>query len=644
MPGRVRFLLALFLILSGPASAGAGGALERGRTALAAGRPRDALNALQDAVRAQPDAAEPHLLLGRAELALGNGMAAEAEIEKARGAGAPDAITRPFLAEAELLQGEPDEAEDTADPAHVAPALAGYAARIRARAAFVNGDAEAAEQAFALALRLAPRDPQLWADIARFRLDTGDAGSAEQAAVRAVALGPGLVDALLVRAATIRLQYGPAAAMIWNDRAVAADPSSVPALLDRAAANGDLGHAGAMLADARAVLRLDPHNARAFYLQAVLAARARMFALAGRLLDKAGGGLDDLPGAQLVRGTVDYATGRTEEAIEQLAHLVAEQPGNAAARRLLAAAQWKAGDAVAVVATLQPLVGPERTDPYALALTGRALERQGRRDLAADPLERSAAPWADRAVPPPDAATLAVLHDLAASHPNDAAAAANEVAALLAAGRGGQAVDVAAAFSTRRPGRADALMVSGDALVATGKPLAGAAAFRSAANLAFTQAAALRLVDALRRGGDAAGAFAVLNLFLGQHPQDVPARLAAADMLIAQNRNREAARLLEELAQGPAARDAALLNNLAWALYRTGRRSQALAIAGRAHALAPANAVVEQTLGWMLADSRADDGRGDALLAEGRAALPHTGAAPLHLMLARAEASPSPEH
>ena len=643
-PVRARRRVALGRALAIVAIAfGAGGAavpdrtspLARAQASLDAGRPRDALAPVRQAISADPAAAAPHLLAGRIYLALERGVAAEAEIDKARDGGASRDATRADMAAAYLLEGDAARAADEADPAGVPPALVPEIARVRGRALLASGDVGGAGAAFALALRLRPANGQLWTDIGRFRLATGDRGAAIFAANRAVTIAPHLVDALLLKGEVSRDQYGLVSALPWFARAAAVDAGSVPALLDQAATLGDLGRTRAMLERVRAVLRLDPANPQAFYLQAVLAARGGQFAVARRMLDRAGDAFDDVPAAMLLDGAIDMSTGSIEQAIDHLGRLVAIQPGNDRARRLLAAAQWQAGDAEAVVQTLRPIVQRVDADSYATLLIARAYERQGRRDIAASYLDR-ALRAAGAAAMPGDPASLTLLARAAGAQPGDIGAASDYARALLGSGQGAQALTVATATRDRNPGALDAQLLMGDTLDALGRHGDAVANYRAAANLAFTEPVALRLIDALRRSGDFAGAAGVLNLFLGQNPMDVPARTLAAAYLMETDRPAQAAGVLDRLARQVGARDAALLNNLAWARYRTGARESAIALAAKAHRLLPANAAIADSYGWMLLDSRRAPASGMALLEQAVASAPGEPIAQARLAAARA--------
>ena len=237
------------------------------------------------------------------------------------------------------------------------------------------GEAGNADAAFARALAAAPNDSQVWTDFGRFRRSTGDLAGAIEAADRAVAAGPRNAEALILRGELTRGQYGLAAAIPWFDRAIEVDSGNVVALLERAATFADMGRMGDMLADARKVIQLTGGHPRAYYLQAVLAARARNFPLARRLWNRTRGAYDDTPAGMLLIGAIDYETGNEEQAARRLAELVRRQPGNRRARRCSPppVADERSGRRRR---DLRPLA--DRPTPmHALSLIGRALARTG---------------------------------------------------------------------------------------------------------------------------------------------------------------------------------------------------------------------------------------------------------------------------
>jgi tetratricopeptide (TPR) repeat protein len=143
---------------------------------------------------------------------------------------------------------------------------------------------------------------------------------------------------------------------------------------------------------------------------------------------------------------------------------------------------------------------------------------------------------------------------------------------------------------------------------------AAATAYRQAANISFTEPVAMRLVEAMRRSGDSAGAARVLELFLQQNPRNVPAQMLAANTLLQTGHWDDAIDIYENLRGRLGNRDATLLNNLAWAWSQKGDYGRAIPYARRAWELDPNNPTTADTLGWLLYKSGRDKAQGLALI------------------------------
>lgn len=599
--------------------------LKRADAALARGEPHVARVELLNAIKADPTNGAAHLRQGFVYVRLGDGAAAEAEIARARTTGIAAGATRHLMAEALLQQGDARRALDEASAVDVAPAHAAYAARMRGRANAQIGDAVAAREAFAEATQLSSEDPDGWSDTGRFRATTGDALGAITAADRAVALAPGNLDAVVLRGELTRTQYGLAAALPWFERALKIDPENVAAMLEKAATLGDMGRTRDMLATTRAVLAIDPGNPVAFYLQAVLASRARNFALARVLIRHIGGMMDQVPAAMLLSAIIDMQSGNNEQAIDRLGRLVAMQPDNLKARRVLAAAQFRAGDHSGVAGTLRRTADRPNADAYVLTLTGRALEQLGDRAAASAYLDRAAMPLPSADAGGGGAAGIAEIADLRRALAVDAGnrdARSALARALLQSGESEGGFAEAETVLRAQPADPAGLTLMGDAYAARHAYAQAAEAYRRAANISFTEPVALRLIDALRRAGNGPAAYQALAIFLGQNPQNVAGRLLAADLAMASGQWPRAVEILEGLRRRLGDRDAALLNNLAWSYHRDGRNAQALPLAAAAYALAPANPAAANTYGWLLVATRSGPARGLTLLEQAAAQAP----------------------
>ncbi|NNC73049.1 MAG: tetratricopeptide repeat protein [Sphingomonadaceae bacterium] len=268
-------LLMLALILLVARSGDSAGAFARAEAYAEAGDMASARVEAMNAVQAEPDNEAAWLLLARSQLALGDGPGAAGTVARARAAGVTAGRTRHLFAEAALLQGDTALALSETAADDIAPEFLGDAARMRARALHTQGDTQRAAAVFDVAIEIDPESSGLWLDIARFRMDTGALGGAIEAADRSVELDATNVEALVLKGRLVRSQYGLVASLPWFERALEVNPDYMPALFEQAKTLGEVGRYTEMLAATRAVLKREPGNADALYLQAVLAARAQ---------------------------------------------------------------------------------------------------------------------------------------------------------------------------------------------------------------------------------------------------------------------------------------------------------------------------------------------------------------------------------
>jgi tetratricopeptide (TPR) repeat protein len=639
-----QLLLAAALLLGAAACSNApaggtgspAGAYARGMAALDKGEARTARVEFMNAIKAEPNNGRIRIAQARTYLMLGDGVAAEAELTRARQSGVALADTHHLMAHALLLQNQPQRALEEASKTPAAHAA--YGARMRGRAQMALGEKEAATVAFNEALAAGEADSAVWTDLARFRRATGELAGALEAADRAVALNARDVEAITIRGELTRSQYGLAAALPWFDRALEIDPQNIVAMIERAATLGDLGRMRDMLAQSRKILSVSPGNPMAFYLQAMLAARARKFDLARSLYQRTNGVLDTTPAGMLLASAIEFETGAAEQAITRLDKLVAMQPDNRKARRLLAAAQWRRGDTAGTIRTLRPIADLPDADAYVLTLMGKALEKQGEAQAASVYLARAAQPQSRSPAllaQPVDDTRLAAMRQAADSRPGDAGLQVQLVRALLAKGLGAEALTRARRLQAANPGAPDAHVLVGDALGTQGNFKGAVEEYRKAANISFTEPVAMRLIEALRGSGNTAGAARVLQLYLTQNPQNVPAQLLAANSFLQAGRWDGAIAIYERLRRRIGDRDSTLLNNLAWAYSEKGDYARAIPLAQRAWELDKENPSTTDTLGWLLYKSGRDKARGMALIEQAARGAPSDAQIRSHLEAAK---------
>ena len=573
---------------------------------LAIGNYSAARNNALAAAKSAPRIAEAQAVLARAYLELGDGGAAEAALIRAHDAGMPADRLHQLQAQARLLQGDPDGA--LAEAAKATPRYADYALRIRALALAAKGNPFGAQLLLQGMLGHAPRDAAAWTTLGRIRLDAGDVGGAADAAGHASTLAPWEPAALVLEGEVVRSRYGLAAALPWFDAALKRDAYYPPALIDQAATLGDLGRNADMLASTRALMAARPGDARALYFQSVLAARAGRLDLARSLLSLTGDTVNDLPGAILLGGAIDYQQGKDEQAIGKWRRLQQMQPLNIGVRRLLASALLRSGDAVGAREMLRPVVLRDDADAYSLRLAARAFEVTGDRTGAATLLDRAQA--GGRGAAPAFASTddIGTLQAGAAQAPSDPTYAIGLMRGLIDQRDTAGAIAGAHTLVAASPGAPAAQLALGDALVAAGRYADAIAPYARAADLSFDEPTMLRLVDADGHAGHGRDAAATLALYLAQNPQSATARRLLGHLQVVSGQFDAAIETLETVRGVVGNRDVALLTDLAIAYAGAGDGDVARRYAAGAYALAPMNASVADAYGVALAAAGDPDG------------------------------------
>lgn len=529
-------------------------------------------------------AASSHVagFMAAAQTALGHGdgIAAEADLERALDAGAGRADVAAAMGDALLQQGANDKAREWLAPGQFVGGTESYGWRMLGQLERAEGNLPAAGKAYDRALQYAPNDGELWVDIGRLRYAGGEQLQAVDAAERALAVAPADPRALEFRGQLIRDQYGLTAALPWFEAGLKQQPDDLALLGEYAATLGELGRAKDMLKATRHMLALDPGNARALYLQAVLAARASKMDLARALLGRISDRMSDIPAAMLLSGALELEADNPNLAIDVLDRLVRLQPANGPARLLLARAAAVAADRAQLFSAY-----PEETagSPYLLTLQARAHEDDGRRDLAALLLSRAAG---TRSAPAPigerqDAGALAADW---AETPDRTGTGVPYVRKLVVTGNLALAGEIAEKLRQANPGSADAQAIVGDVQLLQHNPAGAIERYRIAAKVRVTPDLVGRMALALDGLGQSAAADQLVEARLAASPTDRHLNRLAAERAARRGDWARARALLEYLAPAMI-RDPGLLGELAQARLRTGDKAAAEQAAAAAYAL-----------------------------------------------------------
>ncbi len=561
---------------------------------------RSARIELMNAIKADPEWIDARVAQTEVLLILYDGIAAEAEIDRAVSLGLNPATVRHLYGHALYLQGKAQKAREQLLADDIPWEHQGYAARIMGKLAMQVGDEQLARLSFNRAIELDRRNPELWVDIARFRADSGDQAGATNAVDEAVKLDPDNIRALQYRGELLRFQFGLGAALPWFERALEIAPNDVPLLTEYAATLGDMGRMTEMLTVARKIIALDGRNLRAFFMQAVLAARAGNFGLARRLMLQTEGKIDNVPAVLLVQGIIEHGEGNYNAAADKFGRLVSIQPDNRQAQNLLARSLYLAGSAVDAVDVLKTQVNRPGAGPYALWLAGRALEAIDERGQAAGVMNRAAIHDSGRESAIVAEVPFGLLSAEAQRNSNDARAVVPYIRALYNAGDYSTAFAHAKRLQEGNPGASAAHILVADVAAAMGDFDESLDALEQARSIRFSEPVMLRLVEVLRSRGAMQQSGETLAQYLAYNPGNIAALRWMAYAHLETKSWAVAAHLLENLRKRLGDNDALILAGLTQAYTGLGQTDKAIAIGRMAYRVQPSSPVVSHLYGLAL--------------------------------------------
>lgn len=494
------------------------------------------------------EAPAPPMQRALAALEEGDGFGAELALrELLDGGSSPEALAA-YLGQAELLQGQPIEARRWLGDGRFTAETAGLGFHMLGRLEMSEGNLPAAGKAFDRALALTPESPRLWVDIGRLRYRGGEQTGAVEAAVKAVALGPQDAEALMFRGQLARDAEGMAEALPWLERAIAAKPRDLDLQAEYAATLGEAGEAKAMLTVVREMVASNPGYPRAYYLQAVVAARAGRYDLARSMLVRSGSDESTSAAGRLLAGVIDIETGNYASAARELDRLYRQQPENRRVRDLLARALSLGGNHRELVRRFDKTARRTSASPYLQMLVARSYEALGERSEAAALIDLASRKRSGRlvALRPPDEFAEGFGSGLASGNE-----ALLRLRALVAGGKKAEAMTLAGDFLSRFPGSADALALAGDAQLAGGNLPEALSYYPQSAQIRQSWPLARRRIAALSAAGRESEALTLLQVFVAGHQTLVePVVLLARAQMDRGNPSRAAILLDHALAVG----------------------------------------------------------------------------------------------
>lgn len=368
------------------------------------------------------------------------------------------------------------------------------------------------------------------------------------------------------------------------EKALALQPSYFPAVANLA--QMDMGEKKPDAARKRleAFLKVDKKNAQAMMGLARLALAEGRKDEATAWLERASNENPDDARSATVLASHYLQLGEKQKALALAQKLQTNNPASPEILDLLAQTQLANNDPTSALQNYKKLVALAPTSPAAqfrLASAHMAMQNQS---AAAEALK----------------AALALKPDYM-----DAQVA---LAALeLHKGNHEQALGIARQIQKQSAKLSTGHVLEGDILLSQKKPELAVKAYERAYAISKNGPTVIKLHESLKLAGKEKEGEARLIQWLKEHPGDISTRMYFATASFMGQQNRTAIEQYQTVLQTDP-KNLAALNNLALA-YQQEKDSRALEFAEKAHALAPDNAAVLDTLGWILVE-RGDVGRG----------------------------------
>lgn len=448
---------------------------------------------------------------------------------------------------------------------------------------FGEGDGAAAVAELRMAFERAPQDLGVAIGLANLLMKQGGRDEALEVGRRAVTAQPDNPIAHNFVGALHAARGERVEAHAAYARALELDADFTPSRLNLARLEVSEGRFDAARRTYDDMLKKDRRDAVAMYELALLEERAGKAAEAVRWHEKAA--LEKPGDLRIGLALVEAKRAQRDlpGALEAAKALAARQSGGLRVLDALARIQTEAGEAKAAQQTLREMTRIAEFDADAQIRIGYLQLSAGNPAGARYSAEKALG-----------------------GRPGDLRAMALGAEAALAEGDLQAAGKLASALARIAPDSALAHALAGDVALAAGQHRVAAQAYQAALRIEPTGGVVLGLVRALLQD-DRQAARKVLEDWLSKNAQDVPAQKALAELHMREGDWHAAVQVFDKLGV-IAADDPLVLNNHAFVLDQLGDPG-ALALAEKAHMLAPSNPDVLDTYGWLLArNGRAEAG------------------------------------
>lgn len=365
--------------------------IESAKQLEAAGDRKGAAIEIKNALQQKPDDSEARFLLGRIHFANSDFANAEKELRQALSKGYQSPEAPILLARTLLMLRQPKKLLDEIDVVPGAAADANSAIlALRGHAYALAGDKELMENSLYQADELVAEHPDTLAVRAGQAYASGQAEQALALVEKAIAKAGERVDLQVMKADLLRVLKRNDEAFSTYTKALALDPSNLPARLAVAQhylAAANLDKAKAELATLNSYA---PNNLMGRYLDGLIEFRHKNLDAANSKLQEVLRSAPDFAPANLLAGAIALSQGKRENAVSHLNRVLEVAPNHALARKLLATAMLESGQAKRAQELIANIKNDDN-DAQLLSLQGNIALRQGAYQEARQKLEKASA-------------------------------------------------------------------------------------------------------------------------------------------------------------------------------------------------------------------------------------------------------------
>lgn len=332
---------------------------------------------LAEVLREDPGNVEARHDLAVANLALGDGIAAQSVLERL----APEQLNASpaagLMAHAMLLQRKFDDALSWAEKAGSGDAAGQWS---KVATLLATGKEQEAFAAADAALEAHTKDARLLATRGEIALQQRKVDLAREYGMKAVKSDATSLQGLMLLGRLDVTRRDFESARDHFGKAASSHPYSTMPLISLAAVEADLGDTEAAKETLAKLKQLAPGHPMALFMDAKLAFIGGDLSGAQNIMNQAEGALRDVPAAQMLMAEIAYLRGNHETAISLLNKFVKANPGHIQASTVLAQSLVASGDDKQAWKVVQKPASRATASPQLLALASRLARTQGAPD------------------------------------------------------------------------------------------------------------------------------------------------------------------------------------------------------------------------------------------------------------------------